>query len=454
MTLNDLLDADIGDCPCGRRHRVATAEVIIAPGALQTLADVAARHLSGGPIALLVDANTWAAAGSAARRLLRSAGRQVSPIFVDAHANPAHADDATLSAASAAVTDAGATAIVAVGSGTISDLGKSCAAAADLPLATVPTAASMNGFTSAISAIMKDGVKITVPSRPPAAVVVDPAVLATAPSRMTGAGYGDLLSKTASTADWRLGRILFDDYYCELPSRIVDDAIKDCIEHAEDIRSNSPHGLHLLAEALIRSGISMVMAGSSAPASGGEHLISHLWDMNAHWTGRTPALHGEQTGVAALISLALYEKLSTLTAADIERLPAEVPFASIDDMEKTLTTRFRDLAPSVMPYAQGKFLPPGEHPARRRRIMALWPQIRSLATEMVVSPPRFAGWLSAAGAATGISQLGIGAEELQFAVLNARWIRDRYTVLDLAADIGVLEAWVAPVIRRAGVLDK
>ena len=98
---------------------------------------------------------------------------------------------------------------------------------------------------------------------------------------------------------------LHGEYFCEFSAAVAEEAVNRCIDNAAAIRKNQPEGLTILSEALMRSGISMVIAGSSAPASGGKHLISHLWDMTAHWSGRTPALHGEQTAVTTLISLRL-----------------------------------------------------------------------------------------------------------------------------------------------------
>lgn len=178
----------------------------------------------------------------------------------------------------------------------------------------------MNGYPSAISALTVESVKITDPCNPPVAIIADPLVLATAPAKMTGAGFGDLLSKNASTADWVAAHTLHGEYFCAFSAAVAEEAVNRCIDNAAAIRKNQPEGLTILSEALMRSGISMVIAGSSAPASGGKHLISHLWDMTAHWSGRTPALHGEQTAVTTLISLRLYEKLLALDTGDVQDL--------------------------------------------------------------------------------------------------------------------------------------
>jgi glycerol-1-phosphate dehydrogenase [NAD(P)+] len=399
----------------------------------------------------VVDRNTWAACGREAEGILGNRFT-VETVFLDADTETVHADDATLTPLVRRVREVNPSGLLAVGSGTINDLCKASATEVGLPLVTVATAASMNGYTSAIAALTVNGLKVTQACRPPLAVIADPEVLSTAPRRMGAAGFGDLLSKSASSADWLLSHLLFDTYFCPLPVRVVDAAIEAAIGKAEAIRENRLEGLSSLSEALLRSGISMVLAGSSSPASGGEHLVSHLWDMTAHWSGRPPALHGEQTGVTTLVSLALYERLLALDEEQVRRMPIRPAFDSFSRMEEAIGSAFRELAPAVLPEACRKYVDHAGLTDRRRRIVSRWDRIRSTLRQVVVPARLSAARLEAAGAVTRIADLGVSREELGFAYRYARWIRDRYTVLDLAADLGVLETWEEEVLAGAGVV--
>jgi glycerol-1-phosphate dehydrogenase [NAD(P)+] len=264
---------------------------------------------------------------------------------------------------------------------------------------------------------------------------------------MSGAGFGDLLSKNASTADWILSHLLFGDYYCPLAASLAEEAITNCISKAELIKYNHPEGLTVLIDALLRSGISMVMAGSSSPASGGEHLISHLWDMTAHWSAREPALHGEQTGMTTLISLRLYEKLLALEPADLHRLCRQKPEVK-DQTSFTIEIRnnFRDIADMIMPFAQEKYLSKTEVETRRKLILSRWENICRSVRSAVIPVKDSRDYLKTAGAAFRISDIGISPDEMVFAYRYARWIRNRYTVLDLAAELGMLEMWEQDVL--------
>ena len=102
----------------------------------------------------------------------------------------------------------GADVLVGVGGGTISDIAKLAAAAsAGLPVVTVMTAASVDGYTDNVSVTLRDGVKRTVPSVWPDVVLADAETVAGAPSRMNRAGYGEMTSMYVAPADWRLAAL-------------------------------------------------------------------------------------------------------------------------------------------------------------------------------------------------------------------------------------------------------
>ena len=182
-------------------------------GALNLLPESVDRWMSTGPLILVVDGNTWTAAE---RRWCGFSNRLeeqfccTSSTTKTSRSMPTEQTVADLVARIEREKTAG---IIGVGSGTINDICKAAATATGKTLITVATAASMNGYTSAISALTVDGVKITEPCHPPVAVIADPEMLASAPQIMSAAGFGDLLSKDASTADWILSNALLDGIF-------------------------------------------------------------------------------------------------------------------------------------------------------------------------------------------------------------------------------------------------
>ena len=218
-----------------------------------------------------------------------------------------HADDETVEHVRQLIR--GSSGVLAVGSGTVNDIVKRAGELEGKPYTIFGTAASMNGYASGIAAILSNGLKTTVPARPARSIILDTQVLSEAPAELTQAGLGDLMSKPVSDSDWWLANELEESGYSTLPSQIVDHAVQEAIAAAAGLAERDPSAHGALGRALVLSGVAMVVAGSSSPASGGEHLISHLWDMEAHREGRAVRLHGAQVGVATCISAALYQTI-------------------------------------------------------------------------------------------------------------------------------------------------
>jgi len=439
-------------CTCGVQHTVPTRAIILAAGALQQLAACCARHVAGRRVLVVDDATTHQVAGARVAGLLRQADYRVEALTLPTPAT-GHvvADDATVTALKTAIRPQ-VDFLVAVGSGTVNDVTKLASFQANVPYVVCPTALSMNGYTSAIAAILSQGVKRTVPARPAIAVLADLDVLGTAPAIMTRAGLGDMLSKPVSTADWKLAHLIKGEYYCQVPLRLVEQAEHACRTSAAAIGRGAAEGLAPLAEALLLSGIAMVVAGSSSPASGGEHLLSHYWDMTAHWYGRPEHLHGAQVGVATLVTATLYERLRQLSPATIDVARLRRRYADWPTRERAMRRIHGPLAEAVVAEARKKYLPLAQKEQEWTFIRQHWDEIWEALDAILLPARAIRDVLRAARAPTTIGELGISAAELRTAFLHARDIRGRYTVLDFAHDLGVLAEYCDEVLARSGVL--
>lgn len=437
-------------CECGRTHVVATREIIIEPGAIGALDDVLSRHIPRGRGVLIADANTWQAAGeSVASSLETTWDPQRVILQPEPSARRLQADEPALSALLDALPPEPAF-LVCVGSGTLNDLTKLAATQLRVPSVCVATALSMNGYPSAIVAISRGSIKRTEPCNPPVAIICDTDVLARAPREMTQAGFGDLLSKSTSSTDWLMAHIITGEYFCRRPVQVVEQAERRCLESAAAIGRRDPGAIALLTSGLMQSGISMAMAGSSSPASGGEHLISHYWDMTAHARGRESDLHGRQVAVATIITAALYEALRDRTARGVSvgRMAEARPTG--EELRAQSVAHFEPLV-GAGPAAEIADLVTQKHMSPETAREALAP----LAQDPVGFWERLGGYLRpsaqireayrAAGAPTSAADLGIAETEVRAAILYARHIRSRYTVLDLAADLGLLEQFADEV---------
>lgn len=434
-------------CTCGRDHVTRTRTVHVEPGALSRLPGWVREQ---GHTAVLVvgDVRTMAAAGARVCSLLDGARVPTSTLVLPDHeGHSPTADDETVERALATIGSVRPSLIIAAGAGTVNDVAKLAADKAGLPYATCPTAPSMNGYTSAIAAILSGGVKRTVPARQAVAVFADVDVLAAAPRILRLAGFGDLCSKPFSNGDWFLGHALFDEYWCALPADLLDGAFRELLDHARGIGEGARPAVQRLTETLLLSGFSMALAGSSSPASGGEHLLSHYWDMVEHAAGRpVRALHGLQVGVATVIVGHLYEDiLATPTdRIDVAALVARGP-ATPAEREREVRDRHPllpdHIVDGVVEQSLAKFRPPAERRELLERLIQRWPDIGAHVGVGAVTTATIESALRLAGAPVHAEALGIDVTSLSDTVRVARDMRSRFTVLDLAEELGLLDSF-------------
>ena len=186
-------------------------------------------------------------------------------------------------------------AVVAVGGGVAMDVGKYAGFLTRLPVVAVPTAVSNDGFCSPGASLTVDGRRVSCPATIPFGVVIDTAVVAGSPARFTYSGIGDLLSKFSAVADWKLAYHETGEPINDFAVMISLQSVQNLVSHAEK-SVDDQRFLQLMCGALVMSGVAMEVAGSSRPASGSEHLISHAYDELAP----KPSLHGLQVAVATL----------------------------------------------------------------------------------------------------------------------------------------------------------
>ena len=187
-------------------------------------------------------------------------------------------------------------AIIGYGGGKALDVAKYIAFLTRIPYIAVPTSLSNDGFCSPQSSLTLEGKRKSLPSAMPFGVAIDTEICLAAPEILWLAGVGDLVAKLTAVADWKLAfnavGTLVDDFAALLSDATVFQFIARPHRDLEGVR--------LLGTSLMLNGIAMEVCGSSRPASGSEHLISHALDS----LGGPPRMHGLQVGVATyLISL-------------------------------------------------------------------------------------------------------------------------------------------------------
>jgi len=214
--------------------------------------------------------------------------------------------------------------ILAVGSGVLNDLARIIAYKTGKPFAVACTAPSMDGYASVVSPLIINGTKTTYAGKYPYGIFADINVMSQAPMDMIRAGFGDVLGKLTALADWKLSNIITGEYYCPETAGLVRNAVDKCIENVSGLVSREPEAIRKQIEALILTGISMGFVGASRPASGTEHQLAHYWEVKAIKEGREHPLHGNAVGVGTVITAMLYELSSHMLPGGFEYPKADV----------------------------------------------------------------------------------------------------------------------------------
>lgn len=203
-----------------------------------------------------------------------------------------------------------AQAVIGLGGGKALDGAKFAASLAGLPYFAVPTSLSNDGFCSPQSSLTLGGQKKAAAVALPYGVVVDTAVCLEAPVELWCSGVGDLAAKFTAVEDWKIAFRACGTPVNDFAALLSDATVYQFL--ARPVRDIE--GVKVLGTALLLNGIAMEICGSSRPASGSEHLISHALDQCAS----RPRLHGIQVGIAAYMMSALQgryrEELSALFA--------------------------------------------------------------------------------------------------------------------------------------------
>ena len=187
-------------------------------------------------------------------------------------------------------------AVISIGGGKVIDAGKYAAFLKNLPFISVPTSSSTDGFASASASLIVDKKRTSVPAKLAYGIIVDTQVIRTAPEKFIYSGIGDMLSKITALYDWayeeKCGYTQVNDFAVMIAKKAVNSFVRTPYESIKDELF-----LKELLDSLSMSGIANEIAGSSAPTSGSEHLISHALDKILD----TPQLHGVQVGIATYI---------------------------------------------------------------------------------------------------------------------------------------------------------
>jgi glycerol-1-phosphate dehydrogenase [NAD(P)+] len=425
--LDSLLAGKLRDPDSGGTLVPPLRHIVLARGLGEAAASLVAPLAFGKSLSVVMDPDTREILGSKVAASL-AAVYAVGEIVLPSNPHP------DMDAVNAVVARIGsADALIAIGSGSINDITKYAAHLTGKPYAVFGTAPSMNGYTSVSAAITEGGLKKSLSAGLPKGVFLDLDVMAAAPQRLIASGFGDSLARSTAQTDWLMAHLLLGKPYRETPFMLLADDEEAMIAAAPALKTGDVAAIELLVRTLVMSGLGMTLCGGSYPASQGEHLIAHYLDMRGE--SLPQAYHGEHISVTTLTMARLQERMLALPTLQL---------APTRDTEASMVEKFgEEVGRACWVAFRPKLFDRRATDEINRKLAKEWPDIRNRLRAVGRSEAQLKQALLAVGAPTTPEDVGLPLPFYREAVANARLIRDRFTMLDLAAmSVEPLEAGI------------
>lgn len=404
------IDAEVygGKCTCGGEHHMATRLCVIEEDALASFETYMTQAGVSGKRCAVYDTHTYQA-----KNLCRPAAEQE----IILHPEGLHANEISTAEVLAKL-ESDVEVLIAVGGGTIHDIVRYCAKNRDLKFISVPTAASCDGFCSTVAAMTWEGYKNTMNCVAPELVVADLSVIKEAPLYLTNSGVGDIIGKYVALADWRIAHAVTGETVCERIYSIMKDAT-DCVwKNALGALEGKVEAYEAVTYGLLMSGLAMQMMGSSRPASGGEHHISHLIETEPEALGvHSDALHGEKVGVGTILASAEYHRLAQMESIEV------LPYTPID--QDWLREFFGG---ELYPVAKRENEKECLASVTPQAIAAAWNEIRGIISHIPASG-EIEQLLMSLGAKHTLKDIGVEEEKRPLILDTSPLIRNRLTLM-------------------------
>lgn len=430
-----------------------TKDIVFGTDVLDKTGELFARMFPGARVLVVADGNTFAAAGEPVVASLKAAGIEFAEEpYVFPGTPTLYAGYENVEKLREHIRPLENTVVCSIASGTLNDIAKLASGELGREYMNVCTAPSVDGYAAFGASISKDGFKITRSCPAPTALVADLRVIAAAPHRLIATGYGDLIEKIPAGADWiladELGIEPIDDYVWSL----VQGPLRGALADPERIGAGDAEAITGLAEGNIMSGLAMQAAQSSRPASGAGHQFSHVWEMEGHGLDWEPPLsHGMKVGVGTVASCAIWEEALKI---DMDALDVDAIVAAAKT-DKEIEAKVRGLlipriADEAVKHSIEKNLQGDELRARIAAIREAWPRIVARVKDQLITADEAVDRLKKVGAPYHPEMIGIDMARFRETHIKAQTIRNRYTVLDLLTDLGMLDEVVERLFSEDG----
>ncbi|MDG6219199.1 MAG: NAD(P)-dependent glycerol-1-phosphate dehydrogenase [Candidatus Thermoplasmatota archaeon] len=280
-------------------------EIIVGHKTISQVAELCGRISKGNNVLVVSDKNTKKIAGNKISKILKKKQFIVSEKQISS---------ATVNQVNSLINftaDNDIELILGVGGGSVIDASKFAAHETGQSFVSIPTCASHDGIASPRASLKHRKGKVSKNATSPLAVLADTEIINKAPFRMLAAGCADVVSNIPAVLDWKLANRLKNEEYSSHAAVLSETAAQLIIDHADEIKPDVEKSVWFAVKAMIVSGVAMSVAGSTRPASGAEHMFSHMLDhlgpgILLKGRKKQVPLHGEQCGIGAIMMMYLH----------------------------------------------------------------------------------------------------------------------------------------------------
>lgn len=417
--LRELVSGDWVEPGTGKQYDIGIKDIVIRENLQGSEAELVAKLHSGKSITVISDPFTHDALGHRIFKALAGDGQNVSEYVWD---TPMCSEEGVEQLRDAT---RNCDVRIAVGSGTVNDTVKYACYLDKREYSVFPTS-PMNAFTTGTASVSFDGFKKSISCRGAQGVFFDLSVIAKCPERLISAAYADVICRTTAQTDWLLSHILFNTPYTDTPYVLLAYDEQDMIDNAGNMLSGDTNALAMLTRISAIMGLGTQFTETTHSGSMAEHMISHYIDMFAG-DKHPGSSHGEQVGVATITMSLLQNRVLGDSAAPVMQA------TQLD--EKDMQQRFgTTLVDNMMSETRKKALDQAKADALNKRLEKDWESIRTQLLSISLPFEKLDQAMSDAGCQRTASELKLDTDFYREAVSGARFIRDRFSMLDLVDD--------------------
>ena len=414
MNINNILNGV--NCDCGKKHNCSIEKVYIESGAIERLTTLCHDYNN---ILLVADGNTFSVAGAEVEKVLTDKNLKKVIFSGEKLLIP---DEIAIEEVKKKTSEAEL--IIGIGSGVIQDLCKCISFFSKIPYIIVATAPSMDGYASDGAAMILGGMKETVKAGLPKAIIADTNVLKNAPMDMIRAGYGDIIGKYSALCDWKLSAAVTGEYFCQYIYDTTFQMIENTLKIAQGLLQRD-ESIKILTEALMVVGIMMSFAGTSRPASGSEHHLSHFFEIVGIVNSDDYFSHGVDVAYSTVVTAKLREEVVKSDFPDtIYRPSSEEYKEKMNKIYKSVAEGCISLQNRVGNYSKDRIQTYKQKEEEIKNILSQMP-----------SSEEIKQMLSVVGLDIEEFYKLYGEQKIEDAMLYAKDLKDRYTVLWLYYDL-------------------